>query len=84
MLNSLHKGAEISVAGEQNHLVDLIGEILGIHGQFDVSASFDFAAADGVRELFHRLHDHNVAIVVEPICSWADRRIFLIFDTIAV
>ena len=79
-LNCLHKRAEISVAGEKNHLVDLIGQIHGIHGQFDVNASFELAAAALVRELFHGLQDDNVAIVIEPICQRADRRIFLIFN----
>ena len=79
-LDCLDKGAESSVAGEQNHLVDLTGEIHGIDGKLDVHVSLDLAATAGVRELLHRLGDYGVAVVTEPICQRAERGIFLIFD----
>ena len=72
--------AIMPVAGEQNHLVDLMRETHGIDGQLDVNASFELSAATRIRKLFDRLHDDNVAIVIEPIGQWADRRIFLIFN----
>jgi hypothetical protein len=78
-LNCLDKGAERSVAREQNHLVNLTGELHGIDGKLDVHVSLELAAAAGVRELFHRLGDHGVAVVTEPICQRAQRGIFLIF-----
>ena len=79
-LDCLDKVTESSVAGEQNHLVDLIGEIHGIDGKFDGHVSLHLAATAGVRELLHRLGDYGVAIVTEPICQRAERGRFLIFD----
>jgi hypothetical protein len=79
-LDCFDKGAESSIAGEQDHLVDLTGEIHGIDGKLDVHVSLDLAATAGVRELLHRLGDYGVAIVTEPICQRPERGIFLIFN----
>ena len=79
-LDCFDKVAECSIAGEQNHLIDLTNHLHGIDGKFDVHVSLDLAAAAGVSELFHRLGDYSVAVVTEPIGQWAQRGILLILE----
>ena len=73
-LDCFDKGAESSIAREQDHLVDLTGEIHGIDGKLDVHVSLHLAATAGVCELLHRLGDYGVAVVTEPICSTGGSR----------
>ncbi len=72
--------AEIAIAGEQHHLVDMLGEFHGIDRKLDVHIALHLAAARGVDEFLGRLGDDGVAVVVEPVDQGTDRGIFLIFD----
>ena len=79
-LHRFDQRAEIAVAGEQHHLVDMLGELHGIDRELDVHVALDLAAAAGVDEFLGRLGDDGVAVVVEPVDQRTDRRIFLILD----
>ena len=79
-LNGLDQGAEVAVTREQHHLVDVLGELHGVHGELDVHVALDLAAAGGVDELLGRLGDDGVAVVVEPVDQRPDRGVLLILD----
>ena len=79
-LHRLDQRAEIAVAGEQHHVVDVPGELHGIDRKLDVHVAFDLAAAGLVDEFLGRLGDDGVAVVVEPIDQRTDRGILLILD----
>ncbi len=79
-LHRLDQPAEVAVAGEQHHLVDVRRHLHGIDGKLDIHVAFDLASAGLVDELFGRLGDDGVAVIVEPIDQRPDRRIFLILD----
>ena len=79
-LHGLDQRAEIAVAGEQHHVVDVPGDLHGIDRKLDVHVAFDLAAAGLVDEFLGRLGDDAVAVVVEPVDQRPDRGIFLILD----
>ena len=79
-LHRLDQRAEIAVAGKQHDLVDMLGELHGIHREFDIHVALDLAAAAGVDEFLGRLGHNGVAVVIEPVDQGADRGVFLILD----
>src|SRR5580704_14324963 len=79
-LHGLDQAAEIAVAREQDHVVEVLGHLEHVYGKLDVHVALDLAAAHGVGEFLGRLGDHGVAVVVQPIDQRADRRVFLILD----
>src|SRR6478736_6433356 len=79
-LNGFNQRAKIAVTGKQHDLVDVLGELHGIDGEFDVHIALHLAAAAGVDEFLGCLGDDSVAVVVEPVDQRTDRRIFLILD----
>jgi hypothetical protein len=50
-LHRLDQRAEIAVAGEQHHVVDVAGEFHGVDGELDIHVAFDLAAAGLVDDL---------------------------------
>ena len=79
-LHRLDQRAEIAVAREQHHLVDMRRDFHGIDRKLDVHVALDLAAAGLIDEFLGRLGDDGIAVVVEPIDQRPDRRIFLILD----
>ena len=79
-LHRLDQRAEIAVAREQHHVVDVAGEFHGVDGELDIHVAFDLAAAGLVDELFGRFSHDRVAVVVEPVDQRPDRGKFLILD----
>ena len=79
-LHRLDQRAEIAVAGEQHHLVDMRRDLHGIDRKLDVHVALDLAAAGLIDEFLGRLGDDGIAVVVEPIDQRPDRGIFLILD----
>jgi hypothetical protein len=47
--------AEIAVAREEHHMIDMLGELHGIDGEFDVHVAFDLATAGLVNKFLVRL-----------------------------
>jgi hypothetical protein len=76
----LDQRAEIAVAREQHHVVDVAGKFHGVDGELDIHVAFDLAAAGLVDELFGRFSHNRVAVVVEPVDQRPDRGKFLILD----
>src|SRR5205807_7447900 len=72
--------AEVPVAGEQHHVVDVTGKFHSIDGELDIHVAFDLAAAGLVDELFGRFSHDRVTVVVEPVDQWPNRGKFLILD----
>ena len=79
-LHRFHKRAKIAVAREQHHLIDMLGELHGIHCEFDVHVALDLSTAVRVDEFLRGLGDDGKAIIIQPIDQGPDRRVFLIFD----
>ena len=79
-LHRLDQRAEIAVAGEQHHVVDMGREFHGIDRELDVHVALNLAAAGLVDEFLGGLGDDRIAVVVEPIDQRANRGIFLILD----
>ena len=79
-LHRLDQRAEVAVAGEQHHLVDMRRDLHGVDRKLDVHVAFDLAPPGLVDEFLGRLGDDGVAVVIEPIDQRPDRRIFLILD----
>src|ERR1700722_15910820 len=75
-----YQRAEITVSGEQNDLVDVLGEIQRIDRNLDIHIAFDLALAVGIDVLLGGLRDHRVAVVVEPVDQRLNRGRFLIFN----
>jgi hypothetical protein len=48
-------------------MVDILRQLQGVHGQFDVHVSLQLPAPGGINEFFRRLGNDRVAIVVQPI-----------------
>src|SRR5882757_6324159 len=79
-LHRFNQRAKIAVTGKQHDLIDMLGELHGIDGEFDVHIALYLAAAAGVDEFLGGLGDDGVAVVVEPVDQRTDRGIFLILD----
>jgi hypothetical protein len=79
-LHRLDEGAEIAVAGEQHHVVDVGGELERIDGELDIHVALDLAAAGRIHEFLRGFRNDAVAVVVEPVDERADRGVFLILD----
>ena len=79
-LHRLDQRAEVAVAGEQHHVIDVGRDFHGVDGELDVHVALDLAPAGLVDEFLGRLGDDGIAVVVEPIDQRPDRRIFLILD----
>src|SRR6266568_4813923 len=79
-LHRFDQRAEIPVAGEQHHVIDVTGKFHGIDGELDIHVAFDLAAAGLVDELFGRFSYDRVTVVVEPVDQWPNRGKFLILD----
>ena len=79
-LHRLDQAAEVAVAGEQDHVVKVLGHLQHVDGELDVHVALDLAAAHGVGEFLGRLGHHGVAVVIQPIDQRPDRRVFLILD----
>jgi hypothetical protein len=61
-------------------VVQVLGHLQHVDSQLDIHVALDLAPAGGVGELFGRLGDHGVAVVVQPVDQGPDRGILLIFD----
>jgi hypothetical protein len=72
-LHGLDQCAEIAVAREKHHMIDMLGDLHGIDGEFDVHVAFDLATAGLVNKFLGRFGDHGVAVIVEPVDQRADR-----------
>ena len=79
-LDSGHQRAEIAVAREKHHVIDMIGHFHGIDSQFNIHRALDLTAAHRVDEFLCGLGDDREAIVIEPVDQRADGGIFLILD----
>src|SRR5664279_2025963 len=75
-----YQRAEITVSGEQNDLVDVLGEIQRIDRNLDIHIAFDLTLAAGIDVLLGGLRDDRVAVVVEPVDQWPNRGRHLIFN----
>jgi len=76
-VDCLDEVAEGSVAREQNHLVDLIGEAMA--STASSMSMFPFTLRRPLASVnLHSLGDYSVAIVAQPICERANRGVFLI------
>ena len=71
-LHRLDQRAEIAIAGEQHHLIDVRREFHGIDRELDVHIAFDLAPAGLIDEFLGRLGDDGVAVVIEPIDQRTD------------
>ncbi len=78
-LHSLDQRAEVAVAGEQDEMIDVLGHLHHVDGEFDIHVALDLAPAGGVDEFLGRLGDDRVAVVVEPVDQRANRGVFLLF-----
>ena len=63
-LHRLDQRAEVAVAREQHHLIDMLGEFHGIDGKFDVHIALHLAAAARIDESLCRLGNHSIAVIV--------------------
>ena len=72
-LYRLDQGTEVTVAGEQHHLVDMRCDLHGIDRKLDVHVALDLAAAGLIDEFLGRFGDDGIAVVVEPIDQRPDR-----------
>jgi len=72
-LHRFQQRAEVPIAREQKHLVDMTGERHRIDGELDIHAALRLAAAAGVDELLGELGNDGIAVIVEPIDEGADR-----------
>jgi hypothetical protein len=79
-LHGLHQRAEVAVAGEQHHVVEVRGQLQRVDRQLDVHVALDLATTRRVDELLGRLRHHPVAVVVQPVDQGADGGILLILD----
>ena len=73
-LHGLDQPAEVAVAGEQDHMVQMLGHLQDVDGELDVHVALDLAAAHGVGEFLGRLRHHGVAVVIQPVDQRPDRR----------
>jgi len=69
-----------TVAGEKHHLVELVREFHGVDRQLDAYFAFDTTTAAGIDGLFHRLGNHGVSVIIEPIDQWPDRGVLILDD----
>ena len=62
------KAAEITIAREQDRMVDMWREAQHIECNFHIHIPFDTALAGfGVGEFARQLADHRIAIIVQPV-----------------
>ena len=80
VLQRFHQGAEIAVAGEYHQVIEMVGELHGVHGKLNVHVSFDFSPPRSIDKFFRRLCQHGVAVAVEPIDQRSDGGVLLVVD----
>ena len=61
-------------------MIQAVGHLHHVDGQFDVHVALDLASARGVGELLGRLGHDGVAVVVQPIDQRPDGGVFLIIE----
>ena len=66
-LHRLDQRAKIAVAGEQHHLVDMLGDLPGVDRKLDIHVAFDLAAAGLIDKLLGCFGDDSISVVIEPI-----------------
>src|ERR1700730_6245095 len=79
-LNRLDEPPEITVAREQDGMIDVLSHLEHVDCQLDIHVALYSAPPHRVGELLCRLCNHRVAIVVEPIDERSDWRVLLILD----
>ena len=79
-LHRLDQRAEIAVAREQHHVVEMGREFERVDRELDIHVALDLAPARAVGEFLGGLGDDAVAVIVEPIDERPDRRVFLVLD----
>jgi len=79
-LHRFDQPAQIAVAGEDHHMVEMRAEVEHVDRHLDVHAALDPAPPGGVGELLRRLGDHGIPIVAEPVDQRPQRRVFLGFQ----
>src|SRR5690606_31775719 len=79
-LQRVDQRAEVSVAREDDIVVDDIDKAKRIYRQLDVHVALDLAPAARICEFLGRLRHDLVAVVVQPVDERADRRVLLVLD----
>ena len=66
-LHRFDQRAEISVAGEEHDLIDVVGKLHRIDCKLDVHIALDLPVAVGIDKFLGGLGNHGKAVVIEPI-----------------
>ena len=79
-LDGFNQPPKITITRKQNYMVKVIGHFHHVDGQLDVHITLDLTTPTGIGEFLHRLRNHRVTVVIQPIDQRSNRRILLIFN----
>src|SRR5271166_774681 len=79
-LHRLDQTAEVAVARDKHHLVDMLRELHGVDGKLDVHVALHLSTPRGIDEFLAGLGDDRKSVVIEPVDQRADGRIFPILE----